>query len=61
MYGLLFIRWVLDLNIVFIDILYIKTITTINYSPIVDSTRYTSSIHTLVSSVFTSYIQATDL
>jgi hypothetical protein len=44
----------------FIDTLYIQPVTTINYSAIAASTRYSSLSHTLVSSVFTSRILVTD-
>jgi hypothetical protein len=51
---------VLDSMIGFIDTLYIPLGTTSNYSAIAIFTLYSSLLHTLVSSVFTSRILATD-
>jgi hypothetical protein len=51
---------VFDRMIEFIDPLYTKLLTTINYSAIAISTLYGSLLHTPVSSVFTSRILATD-
>jgi hypothetical protein len=50
----------LDWMIGFIDTLYTQLVTAVNYSAIAISTLYSSLLHTIVSSVFTSRILATD-
>jgi hypothetical protein len=50
------LNWIIG----FIDTLYAQFVTTINYSAIAISTLYSSLLHKLVSSVFTSRILATD-
>jgi hypothetical protein len=54
------IRNVLDWMIGFVDILYIQLVTKNNYSAIAISMFYNSLLHTLVYSVFTNRILATD-